>query len=989
MNSQNYEATLNSLQAADRLGITPELLVAYTRSNFRKGSDAAQPLETIAGPGPLRFAAMALDEFDLYLREPWAEAAVSRPAIPQAIVAHLKAESRNQCAWCGSGTRIETAHIDPWSNSRSHHHHNLIRLCTTCHGRHDTDGTISTAELKARKEELIAATRASLRTRMDGGSGHKGVPRPAASYFGREEEIVSLVDDLESGWSISISGSGGIGKTELLLQALDQAETDRRTIWIEVERYATAQAVLDALHIALSTNGEPCTSTNAPARLDECNARLVIDGIERSTVSDVEVLEDALHALHLATRRTQFVTTTQVNLGKIPADKRYILEELDKEASHGLLIQGWDARIFEKDADRDALLDLCQGHALTLRLAGALTSHFGSMRRCIEAVNDRGSSAIALPARQRQDRRSSLNLCLDVAFKALSRNAQAMLWLIAQAPAGLFAAQLEREHFDISDPVEALAELRRWNLIYTADPGIRERIHCLSPIRLFVAGTWETANCEWAGKLKRSLLLDIAMMVSVIEDRSQDAEQIAYMIDRYSEEMPNIDYLIDEAFGDEADDEAALLAEAVCSSLVRYFFVLRMADEGGQAMLKASRIAIANKRPDRAASFAAMFVGLARRSGADIAAVAEEIIVDVEACRPLGDGAEGDLLMAKTMLAIDSGEPELASELSREAFKCFKAAGVKVAERLPGDPAVIDEQDKADFNESIHNDLASALQLHGDAQLAMRNFAKAADSYRHSLRHQRGASVAVNLGQTLHQIGNCEGNLGNHAQATDYYAKALTVFLAVEMKEFTSNASGELGYALLDTDYPRVRDGTQEGLEACFEDLELEVRRCLQDSSADLNRTLVIARKVFGTVALGIFARQARLTGEWALKTAKNLLVPFADAATSFDEKFAYTVLNVPLQLAYLVGELEASRNSNGDPDVGLVQEILRFCCSIDPRSRDMFRLADWFAVYMTRELGVEGLTSSRVREFMVNFDDDVDDELDLFRPRHDDGETN
>ena len=43
----------------------------------------------------------------------------------------------------------------------------------------------------------------------------------------------------------------------------------------------------------------------------------------------------------------------------------------------------------------------------------------------------------------------------------------------------------------------------------------------------------------------------------------------------------------------------------------------------------------------------------------------------------------------------------------------------------------------------------------------------------------------------------------------------------------------------------------------------------------------------------------------------------------------------------------------------------------------------------MTRELGVEGLTSSRVREFMVNFDDDVDDELDLFRPRHDDGETN
>jgi len=49
------------------------------------------------------------------------------------------------------------------------------------------------------------------------------------------------------------------------------------------------------------------------------------------------------------------------------------------------------------------------------------------------------------------------------------------------------------------------------------------------------------------------------MMVSVIEDRSLEAEEVGYMVARYSEEMPNIDYLINEAFKKEANDEVALL----------------------------------------------------------------------------------------------------------------------------------------------------------------------------------------------------------------------------------------------------------------------------------------------------------------------------------------------------------------------------------------------------------------------------------------------
>lgn len=81
------------------------------------------------------------------------------------------------------------------------------------------------------------------------------------------------------------------------------------------------------------------------------------------------------------------------------------------------------------------------------------------------------------------------------------------------------------------------------------------------------------------------------------------------------------------------------------------------------------------------------------------------------------------------------------------------------------------------------------------------------------------------------------------------------------------------------------------------------------------------------------------------------------------------TLLNIPLQRAFIVGEVEASRDSTGDPEIGGVQELLRSCCSTDLRYRAM---------------GEGGLTRARVRELMMNFDDGAMDELYLFRPQSD-----
>ncbi|WP_288417804.1 tetratricopeptide repeat protein [uncultured Novosphingobium sp.] len=973
---------MTPVEAASHLGITPELLTAYTRAGFRKGAMEPRPLATVAGRGPLRFHVEELDAFDRHLQEPWALPGDPRPDIPQAIVAHLKAETRNQCAWCGGGSRVETAHIEPWSVSWSHYHHNLIRLCSTCHGRHDNDGSITTAELRQRKDELVAATRATLCAGMDDLTSRVSAPRPAARFFGRTEEVDRLVADLDRGASVMISGPGGIGKTELLLQALTRAAPERRTIWLEVERYATAQDFMEALLIALSIAGEPCTTAKVHDRLDQINARVVVDGIERGSLDDLDALEDALHGLHAGTRRTQFVTTTQVNLQRVPADARYALGALDAESSVALVREGWDARLFAEGDDLDGVLALCQGHALTLRLAGAIASHYGGVGGCLRVIRERGTAAVALPARRRQDHRSSLDLCLAVAFESLTEPARKALWLLAQAPAGLFAREFEREDYRIVDPIDALAELRRWNLVYTTGADLRERMQCLSPIRIFAAGRWAPDNVDEAARLKGELLESIAIMVSVIGERSEDAENIGYMVGRISEEMPNVRFMIAEAAAHPENEKFGIMACMACSSLVRYFFVLRLAHEGAEVMSTAAEISFAAGRVNEAAEFVTTLIGLARRAEGKVVTQVKRLIARVEAHRPLLQGTEGDLLIAKTMIALDAGDPELAARLSREAFDRFKAAGKEVTERRPDDPDPLDEDIIAARHESLHNDIAAALKLHGDAQLALRDFEKAAEAYRHSLRHERGGSVPVNLGQTLHQIGNCESNLGNHLEAAEYYAKALTVFLMVGMREFTSNAAGELGYALFDCDLPSVRSADGDGIQACFDDLDFEFASCLAAKPVDVQRALGLTRKTFGTIALAIFAGQADIAADWSFRTATERLVPLAEGAAVEDDRFVLTMLDTPLRLAFMVGDLEDSRDGNGDPEIGLVRGLLQLCCSVDPWSRDMFRLADWLTVYLTRCLGVVDLTRDRVRGFMANFDADVPDELDLHRPR-------
>ena len=203
--------TLSPIEAAYYLGITTELLFQFTKRSFGK-TRGLRPLSTVEQNGQTRFRRLNLDTFDSTLRGEWCGPSASRPSIPKAILDHLRAESQNQCARCGSGVGVETAHIRPWATSRSHHPHSLLRICSACHREHDAHHSLAPEELQAIKDCLIARTRANLMERARPSRKRLPAPRASQDFVGREKDLEVLVDALRSGRSAVVLRCRGYRK---------------------------------------------------------------------------------------------------------------------------------------------------------------------------------------------------------------------------------------------------------------------------------------------------------------------------------------------------------------------------------------------------------------------------------------------------------------------------------------------------------------------------------------------------------------------------------------------------------------------------------------------------------------------------------------------------------------------------------------------------------------------------------------------------------
>lgn len=934
--SYTKEKLLTPLEAANYLGVTAELIFQFTKIGFGKSS-GLRSLRCIELDGNTRISQNELDDFDKLLYGYWCGPNENRPSIPKSILDHLKAESHNQCARCGSGAGVETAHIIPWSKSRSHHPHNLIRVCTTCHREHDVHHSLSSDDLKKIKTLLIERTRSRLKLQPLYLFERFRPPRSSQFFFGRDSDLQQLVYLLQTTQSVLISGIGGVGKSELLLQALQQSETGRTVLWCDIEQYQNVSELMLALRVALSREGIACDENEIPILLDNIRACLVFDSIEQSSLGDLDDFEDALSRLFERTHDTQFVLTSQIQLYRFPANESIRLRTLDELASRLLLQKSYSGYVNDCEKALRELLIFSDGHPLAIKFSGALADYYGGASKALVAIHKNEGLSFGYPGRNQHHRNTSLEQCLNIAYSALSINCRKLLWAISLSPAGLITEFLEGFWSCSADSMESLAILRRWSFL-TVIP-INEKIsrtNLLAPIRQFVVSRARTDENESFEDVVRSLVKEIALTVAVIES----SDDTSYVMRRYEMELPNLLAMLKLAKERQHIQEMVKLAIPIASSLMRYFFVSRLPEQGASVLLDVAKMALRSSNVADAASLVMQYMSLASRS-INSALIGKGIDL-VNQIKSLADPQYElpDLDMSLAIAHQKMGDFYTSEKYARSALGGYLRK-------------LSLQSDGSNINYDACNDLFNVSGVLGLSLLSQNRYQDAKDAYLRALSYERGSWIDVNLGQTLHQLGNCEAYLGNYKSAAEAYLEAFGVFQSVGMKEYVSNSFSELGYTFLNF-YSKeiIEELNEEQVNYALTDLA-ECVLSISDANIalDYNNGVQIIRKIFGTLILvSLTAYGDKLEPHFSYlekKTVTELKKQVLSGRRDSSEMFPISMIDLIFSLGKAISQGELELRNSGCLENDTLHKIMYIEEIAPDWAHEIMRMSDWLDIYL------------------------------------------
>ena len=942
-NERDAKRLLKDFEAAHHLGITHELIYAYTQ--YECGPEARK-LQTVQQQGITYFDEAELIDFDQYLRLPWVAEGEKRPKVPEWIEVHLRAESGNQCLRCGTGKGVETAHIEAWSRSRSHHHGNLIRICTACHVEHDRHKSLPTVELRRIKNGGVTRTKARLAWQMNLVENRFGPPPSETKFVGRTKELETLCKALEEGNSVLLQGPGGIGKTQLLLKALERRLAGGRVIWLDVEEYGSPENLVAALAMSAADLEAGDTLVGIVRALDSEGCCVVLDGLERFAEAGLDAVDDLLADVRKRMQKAQLVVTSQVDLPLTSFDQKLFLSSLDRESCRRLLRLRVRGNTRLDDTSEGQLLDFAEGHPLALSLIAALVEHLGSERSAFREIGREGARVVEIPKRAEHNRETSLDRCLSLAYRMLNAEEQRLLFVIASCPGGLFAHQVER--YGGPDAAMLVAALRHWSLVERRDVGVPiDRLYALSPIRSFAVRLWRETNAVEAAALTDDLLRDFSVFAGVIEHKAQTTPELPHMVWRLQLEWRNLQLVVDESEERRSDREFALLASGVCSSLVRFFFLARLPGLGVRMMIRGARIAMRAENWEDASEHIVEAAGLAQRSDDDqLMSAVEELLETM----PTEAGNSGHIALANAILANHRGDAHATEKEARKAIVRFEEQ-----DRLM--PA----SERGDEEELVGNrsSLSGAYQMLGHALLARRMPEEAREAYELAFELVGGASRAVNEGQILYQIGRCRSEVGEHLESADYFVRAAVHFQAIGMRDYLANALGLLGYALLKLGEsmalpsPLPSEVLRDGIQDAVESVQQSIVAQLQTDAADSRWAI---RKLFGTVVVLSISGETKNLGaagrammEWTKKLRD------AGEPEEVVRRAAFEILHLEAlaELMLSIAQVEDRARPVGSVRESDIDELVERCESLgilrDLKSSGF----DWLGLYLRRRWSV------------------------------------
>lgn len=958
--AEDKNSLLDQFEAAHLLGITPELLFAYIRYAPKGGN--GRKLEVTQHDGQTHFLRCDLLSFDEYLKEPWSELADDRATIPTYVVTHLKVESGSQCPRCGRGFKLETAHILDYAISRSHHHHNLIRLCTLCHEEFDDKKILPKGEIESIKARLIARTRERVKRGMELSilDGFRP-PTPTDVFLGRESLVAQIAKALTTKRLVCINGPGGMGKTQLALHVLPLLGEQCRTMWLDLESLGSIGDISLVLASALTGSGEHNDLRAISHHLELQIDLIVFDGIESLGATDLEAFENLVSQLAASTRLTRFLVTSQCELLNIDGLLSIEIPILDEGVSINMLqvIAGSVTEMVHA-VDLQAihrLVDFAGGHPLSLRIIANLLRYFKSPTVVADRVKSMGAAAITAPNSQKTAKHRSLDACFFSAYAVLQSDERRLLFLLSHCPAGRFSTHLDGQTFGISDMSVAIAELARWHLI-TVDTAWSSvpRIHVLSPVRAFAKRAFQEQDALLAETLFYELSMDMLTHARVLDDRYTSEGDVGRSTQRLSQEFPNLSYIFDEAqLRSPLNPEYERITFGLAFSLQVFCFVSGRSERGLQ-LLNAGVIAALNmEQVSIASSLMLQIANFAERMGDS--ANAREALCRI--CSLPNDNFDpelgGNIAFAKGMLTKVDGNLEKAQEHFAEASQLY---GQTV-------PAFADD---TEFKDKPANERMQALALMERARIYEHSGRQneALEIYECSLSLMRAINDRVNIGTVLHQMGNCYANLEQFENAYKSYVESTRCFFHLGSAIHLSNSLSELGYVLIDYDpgSSLLEALSEEMVQAGLVDIYNQCRDSYRPSllRLEVHECVRLIRKLFGIVSLVSFTQYESMLEEFADNLRNVLAKPLTDQLVSggrrgSGENLVIMHLDVTAAMALSLSAVD----SRSQPSIDEIGHFAMLCYTQSEPAWHLFRLFDWLAVYLKRKRAYSNVSSARL----------------------------
>jgi non-specific serine/threonine protein kinase len=432
------------------------------------------------------------------------------------------------------------------------------RFVKTIHGR----GYRFVAEVEVTADDGSAIGAAPAMT----GSGEErhNLPAERTPLLGRDTEVASVAELIETNRLVSLIGMGGTGKTRLAVAAARRL-VDRfpdGTWFVDLAPVSDPRSIVTAVaHAAQLGLGAGSTREQLTGLIAHRASLLVLDNCEHLREDIAELLDHLLER----TVAPRFLVTSRVPMG-LPDERRMAVTPLGLDPGRSPAVELFVSSaerfgvVLSQD-DEDAVLHVCRrldGLPLAIELAAGQVRHLSLPE--LTARLDQRFDLLAGRRRPGLERQSSLRWVLDDTWSMLGAGERRLLGLLAAFSGSFGLADAEQLVADSTPGAVAggLAGLVDWSLV-VRDSSIlgAARYRLLETVRLFASERAAAGDVEPGSDRHAQWCLD--QVGTEVPDHYYDYSAARWYADHYDDLRAAETHLLS---GGRHDDAARLAAAA-------------------------------------------------------------------------------------------------------------------------------------------------------------------------------------------------------------------------------------------------------------------------------------------------------------------------------------------------------------------------------------------------------------------------------------------